>query len=149
MLMRVIAWLIWGILLITFLAYIPIMQHLSEQPFDSTRLQSWQQMTLVIVLVLVVLIEAIITIWLRRRFLIRPLQNRTLSLSTLKGQLRFILIHIANWLITSLIATTGLVFAIITMVSSTSYVFFLVYGGLMLFHSPRLAPYQQQMKVKD
>jgi hypothetical protein len=140
--MRVIAWLIWTLLLVTFLAYIPIVRYLSEHPFDSTRLERWQQNTLEIVLAIAVVIEAMITIWLRRRFLIKALNNGTISLNKLKGKSRFVLIHLANWLITSLIATTGLLFAIITKDTQSSYAFFLVYGGLMLFHSPRLAPFR-------
>ena len=146
MLLRIVAWTIWLVLLVTYLGYIiPVSGQLSEHPFGEGILRGSNQITIEIVLGIAALIEALITLYLRRYLLIK-VKKGEVNIDSLKGKFRFMLIHLGNWLIAGMIVNTGLVFAIEAKHTWLAYVFFILYICLMLFHSPRLAPYQQQIK---
>lgn len=148
MIIRIISWPIWMVLLLSFLSYIPILKNISENPArlsDINILDNLEpnfQTTLVSTLIIVALIEFAGTILLRHYLLNRPFRNKTLDIDTAKGKVRFLIIHFVNWLIACSIAGGGLVFAMVTKRVDWSYGFFVLFLGLMLFHSPRIAPYK-------
>lgn len=146
MLIRIVAWPIWIVLLVTYLGYIvPISLQLSEHPFGERILRGSNQITIEMVLGVAALIETAITLYLRR-YLLLKVRKGDINLDSLKGKIRFLLIHLGNWLIAGMIVNTGIIFAIEAKHTWLTYGFFVLYICLMLLHSPRLAPYQQQIK---
>jgi hypothetical protein len=146
---RLVAWPLWIILLVTYLAdAVPVSGHLSDLPFGRRVLQSNDQATFEIVLGIAALIVAILTILLRHYLLIK-IKKGTISIGSFKGKIRFVLIHLANWLISGIIVNIGILFAYEAKHTVWTYVFFILYISLMLFHSPRLGPFQQINKLVD
>jgi hypothetical protein len=146
MLIRIVAWPIWIVLLITYLGYIgPASHQLSDHPFGEPILRGSNQIAIEIVLGVAALIETAITLFLRR-YLLRKVKKGDISIDSLKGKIRYLLIHLGNWLIAGVIVNTGIIFAIEAKHTWLTYGFFVLYICLMLFHSPRLAPFQQQIK---
>jgi len=149
MLIRLIAWPIWMVLFLSFLAYIPVLRNMSEKSESLSKinmlenLETTYQSILITALILVAIIEAIATVLLRKYLLQRAMANKKFDIETAKGKLRFLIVHVINWIIACFIAGGGLVFALITNRIEWSYGFFALFTATMLFHIPRLAPYQQ------
>ncbi len=142
MLLRVTSWLAWGIVFLSFLAYMPMLKAVTEQSFDGPVLDPEYIVALEITFIIVALAEAGITILLRYYVLVKPLKRNSFSMESLKGKSRFFVIHIVDWLMASLIPSSAVVLTITTKRSDLAYGLFVVYFGLMLFLSPRLAPFE-------
>jgi len=155
MLVRLIAWPIWMILLLSYLAYIPILRTISEKSGHISdihileNLEPTYQTFLIATLILVAIIEAIITVLLRKYLLQKAMANKIFDIKTTKGKFRFLVVHIINWIIACFIAGGGLVFALTTNRIEWSYGFFALFAATMLFHIPRLTPYQQGLTSGD
>lgn len=149
MIVRLIAWPIWMILLLSFLAYIPVLNNISEKSGHISDIQMFGNLEptyrsiLITALILVALIEAIATVLLRKYLLQRAMANRNFDIETAKGKFRFLLVHVINWIIACFIAGGGLVLALITNRIEWSYGFFALFAATMLFHIPKLTPYRQ------
>jgi len=138
MITKIIAWLVWVILLVTFLIYIPILRDFLKQPEAIPAIPSIDkdhQILPQILLMLTALLVAAASICLRHFLLIKPFKAGISD--SAKGKLRFLIVHLINWLITSYIICAGIVIAIQAKQVEWIYGFSALYLGMMLLHSPK------------
>jgi len=97
MLIRIVAWPIWIVLLVTYIGYIvPVSSQLSEHPYGERILRGSDQIAIEMVLGVAALIETAITLYLRR-YLLLKVRKGDINLDSLKGKIRFLVIHLVNW----------------------------------------------------
>jgi hypothetical protein len=139
MITKGISWLLWIVLLVTFLIYVPVMQDLVARPgvlpINSAVINL--PLFLKILYTLVVILLAAATISLRHFALIKPAKRVNLPKWSAKWKVRFLLVHLLNWIFLTPIIIYGMVIVIVTKQIEWIYLFSCVYVALMLLHSPR------------
>jgi hypothetical protein len=147
-LLRVIAWPVWAILLCSFMLYSPILNSIlgASSSFPAINMldnvEFGYKVALIILLVAVAAFEIGVTFLLRHYLLNKPFRNDKFRIETATGLIRFMTVHVTNWLILCGLATEGVIFAFLTKQPYWSYPFFVAYLLFMILHSPRLAPYK-------
>lgn len=139
MIVRTAAWLVWGVMVITFLAFVPASKELAQSgglPLLN-ELDIARTHVLEAALTLSAFITVIGTAALRLTALSRPARSRTAAVGTVGWKLRFLFVHLLNWVAVGYVQCAGVVIALVTRKVDWLYAFSVIYLCAMAFHAPR------------
>lgn len=133
-------WIIWSFFMVSAMSMIPVtMYNLANYPvLEST---GWFGL-IALVLAFVAALEGLVTIVLRYYMLIKPTEQGSFSLENTRGRIRFILVNGLNWFIAETVCVYGIFLATIAGRMIFLYVFSVTGLGLLIYHAPLFAPFQ-------
>ncbi len=134
---RALAWLFWLNSIVWTIAGIIINTRQFETGIIDINTESWFKY-LVLGVCIFAIIEALISIFLKHFFLMRPKRHGAYDESTLLGSVRLLVVHFFNYILVNSIAVYGIILAHQAEQISLMFLFGLIWLCLIIYHIPSL-----------